>query len=74
MKKFDEINKENSTLNKAGQEEILFILRGRDVYAPKTVLQWITSNITNLDCSDEKLREAFKCALKMRKQGIKLPD
>ena len=62
MKKNHEIDWPTSTFNKAGEEEELFILRGRDNSSPKIVLQWI---IENLHCSDGKLREAFEIALRM---------
>jgi len=62
MKKQHELDYPRSTLNKAGEKEELFILRGRDSSSPKIILQWI---IENLQCSDEKLREAFSIALAM---------
>jgi hypothetical protein len=51
-------------LAKAGDNEMLFILRGQDVSAPKVVLHWIAKNFEN--ASNEKLREAFECALAMK--------
>jgi hypothetical protein len=44
--------------------EEVFPLRGQDASAPKLVMLWIAEN---LHCSDEKLRDAFECALRMRK-------
>lgn len=70
MKKLHEIDYPQSTLNKAGDEEELFILRGRDNSSPKIVLQWI---IENLQCSDNKLREAFEIALSMNRNMHKRP-
>jgi len=73
MKKIEEKNQEDSTFNKATDEEVLFILRGRDNSAPRTIMNWIGINIYN--ASDEKLREAFECALEMRKTPTrKSPD
>lgn len=52
------------TLNKVGDHEEIFVLRAQDVSAPRSVILWIADN---LHASDEKLREAFECALRMRK-------
>ena len=66
MKKKDEISLPASTLNKANDDEMLFILRARDYSSPQTILYWISENLET--CSDEKLREAFECALVAKKQ------
>jgi len=72
MEKHKEIDYEKSTLNKADRHEMLFILRGQDESAPKTIMLWIAEN---MQCSDEKLREAFECALQMRRHhGLKSAD
>lgn len=52
------------TLAKVGNAEEIFVLRAQDVMAPKTVIDWIGNN---LHASDAKLREAFECALRMRR-------
>jgi hypothetical protein len=52
------------TLNKVGDHEEIFVLRAQDASAPRSVILWIADN---LHASDEKLREAFECALRMRK-------
>ncbi len=70
MKKIYELDYPKSTLNKAGEKEELFILRGRDSSSPKIVLQWI---IENLHCSDHKLREAFEIALSMNRGKNRKP-
>lgn len=73
MKKIDEKNKEDSTFNKANNEEMLFILRGQDITAPRTIMNWLARNIYT--APDYKLREAFECALEMRKNPVrKSPD
>ena len=60
-------------LAKADDDEMLFILRAQDKTAPKAILNWIANNIDTLP--EDKAREAFECAMKMRKQrGRKLPD
>ena len=52
------------TLEKVKPDEEIFVLRGQDAMAPKLIILWIAEN---LHASDEKLREAFECALRMRK-------
>jgi hypothetical protein len=65
MKKIEEKNKKDSTFNKAADDEVLFILRGQDNSSPRVICEWIKANIYN--ASDGKLKEAFECALEMRK-------
>jgi hypothetical protein len=55
------------TLNKVGDHEEIFVLRAQDVSAPRSVILWIADN---LQASDDKLREAFECAQRMRKHSI----
>lgn len=52
-------------LAKAADNEMLFILRAQDVTAPLVVLEWIKCNFLN--CGEDKLREAFECALQMKR-------
>ena len=52
-------------IKKAYDDERLFVLMTRDITAPKIVLEWIKENLDNQP--DEKLREAFECALEMAK-------
>jgi phosphatidylethanolamine-binding protein (PEBP) family uncharacterized protein len=54
----------STTLQNAGENEEIFVLRAQDYNAPRTVMHWIADN---LHASDEKLRDAFECALRMRK-------
>jgi len=73
MDKITEKNKSNSTFNKARNDEMLFVLRAQDISAPLAVIKWIEINFLN--CNDEKLREAFECALEMKKHSNrKQPD
>lgn len=57
----------NTMLPRVSSDEELFILRGQDITSPVVVIEWIKQNILHPECSDEKLREAFGCALKMRR-------
>ncbi len=74
MRKKDELAPDaQGCLAKADPEEMLFVLRAQDKTAPHTVLEWIKMNF--LTCPDDKLREAFECALKMKQWSkTKLPD
>ena len=51
-------------MKKAFDDEMLFVLMGRDATAPKVVLEWIKENLFTQP--EDKLREAFECALKMK--------
>jgi hypothetical protein len=60
-------------LGKAKDDEMLFILRAQDILAPIVVLEWIKLNFLN--CPDDKLREAFEAAIKMKNYpGTKTAD
>jgi len=62
----------NLTLKKVGDHEEIFVLRAQDASAPRSVILWIADN---LHASDDKLRDAFECALRMRKHlKTKLAD
>ena len=51
-------------LAKAKDDEMLFILRAQDKTAPWVIIDWIKCNFQS--CPDNKLREAFECALTMK--------
>jgi len=66
MQKKDELAEgAKGCLAKAAPDEMLFILRAQDKSAPKVVLHWIAKNFESTP--EDKLREAFECALAMRK-------
>lgn len=70
MRKKDELaDGAKGCFAKAGDNEMLFILRAQDSTAPLTVLEWIKLNFET--CSNEKLREAFECALEMKNNTIR---
>jgi phage protein D len=56
----------NGCFAKASEDEMLFILRAQDITAPVVIMEWIKGGLET-NTSDEKLREAFECALTMRK-------
>ena len=52
---------------------IRFTLHAKDITAPATIIDWISRNIES--ASDDKLLEALKCALDMRRHPLrKMPD
>lgn len=70
MKKKDELAEgAKGCLAKAGDDEMLFILRAQDISSPRVILRWIEINIYNTP--EEKLREAFECAMAMVKHGTR---
>lgn len=88
MMKVYEISDPHSCLNKADDDEPIFVLRAQDILAPDIVDEWATrmnmahacramSNETR-DRLEGKIRAARKCADHMRvwaaKHGAKLPD
>lgn len=74
MRKKDELAEgAKGCFAKAEDDEMLFVLRAQDATAPKVVLHWIAKNFENTP--EDKLREAFECALEMRKhKNRKKPD
>jgi len=55
----------DTSIQKATENEMLFVLRAQDVSSPKLVLEWIKINFETVP--EDKLREAFECALEMKK-------
>jgi len=54
-------------IQKAFDDERLFVLMTRDSNAPVVVLEWIKQSIHTQ--SEEKLREAFECAMEMKRRN-----
>lgn len=61
--------KNDTCLKKAADDEPIFVLRGQDKSSAKVVMHWIAKNFDT--CPDEKLREAFEHALKMKNYSVK---
>lgn len=55
---------DDACLKKVKDDEMIFVLRAQDKSAPKVVLHWIAKNFETLP--EDKLREAFECAMKMK--------
>ena len=70
MRKISEIKESQSCLNKARDNEMLFVLLGRDKAAPFVIRMWVQMRITlglNL-LEDEKIQEALNCADVMERE------
>jgi hypothetical protein len=55
----------DTTLAKVGDDEPIFVLRAQDMTAPVIIMDWIKANLPY--ATEEKLREAFEEALRMRR-------
>lgn len=66
MTKLKELTTPNSCLNKAGEDEMLFILLARDPAAPVAIAAWIEERIRigRNKIDDPKILEAQACALR----------
>lgn len=67
MLKADELGNPNSCMNRARDDEDLFVLMGRDIAAPATIRFWCTQRVTlgKNEASDTQIREALACASRM---------
>lgn len=75
MLKFLELRSPTSCLNKASNEEPVFVLRAKDSMAPQTVRLW--ASMSHGIHEEDKVDEAFKCAAHMeewRKQNVPETD
>ena len=70
MRKRDELADPQSCLNKARDEEMLFVLLGRDEDAPDTIIDWVRRRIASGKNKplDPKIQEALQCALTMERE------
>lgn len=78
MRKVDEFLKYNSCLNKAGNDEPLFILRAQDILAPTLVRGWVKAYKAFPNHNPAKVTEALALANEMEvwqgMHGRKVPD
>ena len=67
MRKSDELKNPNSCLNRARDDEWLFVLIGRDVAAPDTIRFWCDERIRlgKNEPEDPQIRRALRCAQEM---------
>lgn len=62
----------DSCLQKAFDDERLFVLMTRDITSPKVVCEWIKQNIDIQP--KEKLMEALECAIEMSRRFREMND
>jgi hypothetical protein len=76
MRKRDELTDPGSCLNKARDDEMTFVLLGRDPAAPAAIRRWISRRIEmGLDRpGDARLIEAERCARAMEAEQEANPD
>lgn len=60
---------ESVCLKNAKEDEPVFVLLARDASSAKVIIHWIAKNFDT--CNEEKLRDAFECALAMKAYPIK---
>lgn len=67
MRKRIELADPNSCLNRAGDNEIVFVLLGRDEDAPDTIRAWVQKRIARgkNKPEDEQMQEALRSAALM---------
>jgi hypothetical protein len=63
----------SAALQKAKDNEPIFVLRGQDKSSPKLILAWMAENFENL--SNQRLQEAFDTLMAMKRwPNRKHPD
>lgn len=73
MRRFDEMNNLTSCMNKARNDEMTFVLLGRDVAAPAAIRFWIAERIRlgKNRPDDDQVIEAEKCARTMEAERVR---
>jgi hypothetical protein len=70
MRKQFELKDSSSCLNRANDNEMLFVLRGHDAAAPAIIRMWVQMRVTmgknRLD--DDQMQEALACATIMERE------
>lgn len=70
MRKYKELSDPNSCMGKARDDEMVFVLIGRDIAAPHAIREWCAERIKlgkNLP-SDPQIVEALACAETMERE------
>lgn len=76
MRKKHEIHRPKTCLNNAHDEEMVFVLLGRDAAAPVAIRAWVAERLRlgkNID-TDPQIVEALDCANTMQAEGRKWAD
>ena len=72
MRKREEIADPNSCLNRAADDEIIFVLLARDLASPAAILEWALERCRQGKnrVIDGQIAEALQCALDMGRQYV----
>jgi hypothetical protein len=72
MRKNDELSDPRSCFNRAGPDELLFVLLGRDAAAPAAVAAWIEARLRlgKNGPDDEQIRTAREWIAAARGRGV----
>lgn len=70
MKKIDELDNKQSCLNRAHEQEIVFVLLARDQCAPTTIRYWCAArmNAGKNKATDAEIQQAYAQADAMEQQ------
>jgi hypothetical protein len=70
MIKREELSNPASCMGRANDDEMTFVLLGRDVAAPAAIRAWAAerTRLGKNKCTDEQILEALRCASEMEKQ------
>jgi hypothetical protein len=69
--KRDEISDPNSCLNRAADDEPIFILRAKDPLAAKLVEEWAAKAVLEQAHEDPKIQAAYRFAQAMKEWRLK---
>lgn len=70
MKKYEEIFSPASCLNRARDDEMLFVLLARDPAAPVAIRAWVNERVKvgKNKITDDQIAEALRCAKQTEQQ------
>jgi hypothetical protein len=69
MKKSQEVLQPDSCFNRAEKDELIFVLLGRDFFAPTAIRAWVEARVNSLKNmpTDKEIVEALECAKAMER-------
>jgi hypothetical protein len=70
MRKIEELSNPNSCMSRAKDNELTFVLLGRDITAPSVIRYWVSERIRlgKNEATDPQIIEALECAETMEKE------
>lgn len=72
MRKIDELDNKYSCLNRAYDNELVFVLLARDEKAPTTIRYWCAARVSDgkNKSTDAEIQSAYRIADEMEKQRV----